>query len=197
MQATIRPARETDRSAMAEMISDGFGHELDQVAPDRRVVARAIVGSLNLDRFIVIEEDGEVVATAALSNNKQRCMTVDDKAFRKQFGAIKGSLIAMIFKAEYARQLPAPDDTGYVELLTVREDRRLKGYATALLNELAASGHYDVLLADPPKNNQPILSTLKKFGFEAGAEPLPFKFLPKENKDLKLHMSWRQPKLPA
>ena len=175
MNICIRPAQANECGAIAICIAEGFERDFSVFSKDTGQVINALVPGIRTRRFYVAEQSGEVIAVAGISDCTGRAVYINWKAYRKNFGLLKGTLAKMVLKPEFEGCLRYPSTTGFIEFVAVRRAYRRRGIASLLLRESMEQSAYEDFVLDVINENTPARCCYEKIGFQ------PFKSEKKRN----------------
>jgi len=162
---TVRPAVEADRAAIAAVIVDAYGHELSGLAPNMDKLTAALTPAVEVDRFFIADQRGDVVGAIACTDHAGRAMQVRTADWRRHLGLVRGGIAARILAPQWMSQLDYPADTGYIEFVAVAEQARRQGIATQLVETVIAQTHYTDFELEVTDVNTPARDCYRKIGF--------------------------------
>ena len=165
MNISIRPARANERATIALCIAEGFERDFSVFSKNTRRVTNALISGIRTERFYVAELDGEVVAVAGISDSTGRAVHTDWRAYRKNFGLLKGALAKLVLKPEFEGRLEYPPTTGFIEFVAVRKAYRRQGIASLLLKESIKQSVYEDFVLDVIAENISAKGCYEKIGF--------------------------------
>ena len=161
----IQTAKETDRMAIAKVIAYAFEKDFASLINDMDKVALALEPGVDVSRFFIAKLKNQIIGVIACSDCNGRAMSVNKRAFRKNFGLLRGILANFFMAPEFSGILPYPNSTGYIEFVAVTEDARNKGVATAMLKTLIEQTRYSDYMLDVTDINIAAQACYKRFGF--------------------------------
>lgn len=167
MQAELlfRAATGQDRTAIGSILARAYEKDFRILTRDPAVAAALMAGGIVVERFRVLEADGEVVACVALSDTSGRAFVVEPQQFRRLTGRIKGTIASRVFAASLAKPLDLPEGTGFIEYVTVAEAWRGHGLGRRLLAETLALGRHERYRLTVQLRNRVALRLYRSFGF--------------------------------
>ena len=116
----VRPAAERDRGGIATVIAHAYRREFSILTRDMEKIAGALENAVEVNRFFVAEQRGDVVGAIACTDCTGRAMRVDNANFRRHLGLVRGELGARI-SSRSSCLLEYPATTGYIEFVAVSE----------------------------------------------------------------------------
>ena len=135
----VRPAAERDRGGIATVIAHAYRREFSTLTRDMEKIAGALENAVEVNRFFVAEQRGDVVGAIACTDCTGRAMRLDNANFRRHLGLVRGELGARILKPQFMSGLEYPATTGYIEFVAVSEKARRRGIATKLVEGVIAA----------------------------------------------------------
>lgn len=176
IQVKPMSACETDvRREAAAVFVDGYDKELSFLSGDRDKLAVAFAKMIHPEVFYVAELEGEIVGILACSDRRSRAFTIDRHLLREAFGFLKGSIAYSFMKDEFNKQVPYPEDTGYIECVATAAKARKKGVSTALFRFMIAHAPHERFVLDVADTNVIARRLYTKLGFsEVKRVPEPF-----------------------
>jgi ribosomal protein S18 acetylase RimI-like enzyme len=162
----IRQAAEQDKRGISRTIAYSFEKEFSMLIKDMERVAKAFEDSIDVSRFFVAEQNGEVVGMIACTDCTGRAVEVNRKAFVSHWGFFRGMIGYTILKPEFMSPLQYPSTTGYIEFVGVLKQARGKGLAKTMLKEIIERHpQYDEFFLDVTDVNIPAQKSYQAFGF--------------------------------
>jgi len=151
---------------IAKAIANSYSSELNSLSKNQDIVAVVFEEGIHTERFWVWVEDDQVLGISACSDCSGRAFTPNRKTCIKNFGLVRGFIAYLIFKSEFAKQLPYPKKTGYIEFVGVLDSDRGRGISKEILNEIIKQNkQYNEFVLDVMDNNIPALKSYEKLGF--------------------------------
>ena len=164
--AHIRKAKETDRSAVALCIAEGFEKDFSILCKDTQKVSDAIASGLNMERFFVADIEGNIAGVLAISDCTGRAAKAEKSSLKKHFGFFKGIIAAFILKEEFEKHIEYPVTTGYIEFVAVLKKYRKQGIAATMLRESMLLTNYRDFVLDVIDVNESAIKCYTNVGFE-------------------------------
>lgn len=166
MNHIVRQALPDEKKKIAKAIANSYKEELSVLSKHQESLIEVFEYGIHTERFWIWLEGYQVLGIAACSDNSGRAFTPDRKKCIKNFGLIRGLIASFIFNSEFAKTLPYPKTTGYIEFVGVLDSARGRGISKKILLEIIKqSGQYDEFLLDVMDNNSAALKTYEKLGF--------------------------------
>jgi ribosomal protein S18 acetylase RimI-like enzyme len=176
MEYHIRKALESDISAIAHTITTIFEKEYLVLTKNMAHMTKALESGIDFKRFLIAEQNGEIIGLIASSDCSGRSVFPTKKAFKENLGSIRGAIAFNLFSGESMRPLPYPETTGYVEYVGVLEKARGKGLAKEMMREIIQNNpQYSDFVLEVYDNNIPAQKSYANFGFiEFNRTPIKF-----------------------
>jgi ribosomal protein S18 acetylase RimI-like enzyme len=166
MSYIIRKALPHENIKIARAIANSYSEELSSLTKDQDKASRAFEVGINTDKFWVCIEGNEIIGISACSDIYGRAFIANRKDCTKNFGLILGNIAYLIFKSEFAKKLPYPETTGYIEFVGVVESARGRGIAKKIMSEIInESKNYNEFILDVTDNNVAAIKSYEKLGF--------------------------------
>lgn len=166
MEHLIRKALPTEKLKIAKAIANSYSEEFSSLTKDQDKISRALENGIHTERFWVWVENDEILGISACSDIHQRAFMPNRKDCVKNFGLIRGIIAYLIFKSEFAKQLPYPETTGYIEFVGVIDSARGRGISKGILNEIINQNkQYSEFVLDVMDNNIPAIKSYEKLRF--------------------------------
>ncbi|MCZ4538041.1 GNAT family N-acetyltransferase [Gordonia terrae] len=171
MSSGVHPASALGDSAprqIAEVFADAFGNQFTAFARTPRTLVAAFEHAFVTELFwVVLDDDGHAVGIAALSDGIQQSMVFNGRELRRHLGLVRGTLARVILGRAFSHPIPdAGPTTGSIEFVGTTSAHRGEGIATALIEHLSRSGHYQCyVLAEVADSNHAALRLYEKLGF--------------------------------
>jgi ribosomal protein S18 acetylase RimI-like enzyme len=166
MEHLIRKALPAEKLKIAKAIANSYSEEFGSLSKDHDQIAKALEQGINTERFWVWVENDEVLGLSACSDIHQRAFTPNRKDCTKNFGLMRGFIAYLIFKSEFAKQLPYPKTTGYIEFVGVIDTARGRGISKQIMEVIIhQSKQYSEFVLDVMDNNIPAIKSYEKLGF--------------------------------
>jgi ribosomal protein S18 acetylase RimI-like enzyme len=166
MEHVIRKAIPAEKQKIAQAIANSYSEEFAALSKDQGRVAKALEQGIHTERFWVWAENDEILGISACSDISGRAFTPNRKGCIKHFGLIRGFIAYLIFKSEFAKQLPYPETTGYIEFVGVIETARGRGISKQIMQEIISQNkQYNEFVLDVMDNNIPAIKSYEKLGF--------------------------------
>jgi ribosomal protein S18 acetylase RimI-like enzyme len=163
---TIRKATPSEKQKIAKAIANSYSEELSILTKDQTEAAKVFEQGIHTERFWVYAQNDEIFGITACSDVHGRAFTPNRKNCIKNFGLLRGFIAYMIFKSEFAKQLPYPNTTGYIEFVGVIDTARGRGIAKAIMDEIIKHNkQYNEFVLDVMDNNIPAIKSYEKLGF--------------------------------
>ena len=129
-------------------------------------IALILESGIDVSRFVVAEQNGEVVGITACADCNGRAVMPNKKQFRKHLGFLRGTIGFHILKDEFMVPVQYPETTGYIEFVGVLNHARGQGIAKGLLKEIMAyKPQYTEFVLDVTDTNTSAQKCYTDFGF--------------------------------
>jgi 8-oxo-dGTP diphosphatase len=163
--ATVRPAVESDRAAIASVIVEAYRHEFATLSRNMNNITAALTPGVEVDRFFVADRAGDVIGAIACTDHTSRAMRVEAAAWRCHLGVVRGTVAARILASQWMSALDYPATTGYIEFVAVPERARRQGIATRLVEGAIAQTPYTEFELEVTDVNVAARDCYRKIGF--------------------------------
>jgi ribosomal protein S18 acetylase RimI-like enzyme len=173
MDVTLRDGQERDRRGIAETVVTAFWDQFKHLTKEQETVIRLLNDSLVPERFFVaVEKSGSrVVGTVAIADKRGYAILVDEVAFRKAFGFVKGSIAVAFLKDEIYRPKAFEHMQAHIDFVAVREEMRGQGLAKGMIRTLLQEKRYKRYTLEVTQGNERVLPLYLQLGFvETGRE---------------------------
>jgi len=190
MSYVIRKAVESEKLNIARTIAYSFEKDFSGFAKDMDCLAKALEEGIATHRFIVAEQNGELVGVLGYADGEGRPISVAKKDCRKYMGFFKGFVAHMVLVEEFMLPLNCPNSVGCVDVVGVLETARGQGIAKSLLEEAVRynSSHSEVIL-NVTEINSTAIRLYENFGF-VEYKRMPYKFAKSAGFKEKVHMRY-------
>jgi len=190
MNYEIRRAVESDKLNIARTIAYSFEKDFSGFAKDMERLAKAFENGIDAARFIVAEQDGELVGVLGYADCEGRPISLTKKDCRKNLGIFKGFIAHMVLVEEFMLPLNCSAGTGCIDVVGVLEKARGQGIAKDLLKEAAGYNplHTELVL-NVTEINGTAMKLYEKFGF-VEYKRVPYKFAKSAGFKEKVHMRY-------
>ena len=176
MNFTVRKAKPTENLSITRTLAYAFEKDFSRLTKDMERVAKAFETGIATNRFIVAEQNGEIIGIAGCADCTGRVLNVSKRDSRKHFGLIRGTIAHMAFRGEFMNQLDFPPTTGVIDFVGVLPKSRGQGVATALLEKVVESNpKYTEFVLNVKDNNYSAIRVYERFGF-VEYERVPYKW---------------------
>lgn len=186
MNIDIRPGREDERRDIAQCIAEGFERDFSFFCKDTDRVAAALSPGIHPTKFFVAIQGKEIKGVTGISDCTGRAVSTTYRAYRKNFGWLKGTFAKLILRKEFDKPLFYPPTTGFIEFVAIRKIFRRQGLASLLLKESMKQAGYKEYILNVIEENTPALKCYSKLGFQS------FKKIKKRNGYTKNYMKLEQ-----
>lgn len=132
------------------------------ISKDKEKLVRAFIPTFVKENFYLALLDGKAVGVLAYSTSLSHSRTVDKKHLMKEFGKLKGSLMAYSLSK---KPITLTANQGYLENLAILSEYRGRGIATQLISHAISNLPYDELLLEVVDTNSHAINIYKKLGF--------------------------------
>jgi len=166
--ATVRPAVEADRKAIAAVIVEAYRDEFCTLTRNMENIRAALTPAVEVDRFFVADRAGDIIGAIACTDHTGRAMRVDAADWRRRLGVVRGTVAARILASQWMSALDYPAATGYIEFVAVAERARRQGVATMLVEGAIAQTPYTDFELEVTDVNTPARDCYCKIGFVDG-----------------------------
>lgn len=166
MNIIVRKAKEEDRKNIAFCISEGFKNDFSAICKNVHKVALALESGIKIDKFYVACNETDFLGAFAISDCDARAASTDKKAYRKQFGLIKGWIASIVLKGEFEKAIEYPKTVGYLEFVCVREEFRRNKVATKMIIEGMKLSNYNEFVLDVTDTNIKAFNCYSAIGFK-------------------------------
>lgn len=167
MNIEIRPGKEHERRDIAQCIAEGFERDFSFFCQDTERVVAALSPGIHPTRFFVAIQGKEIRGVVGISDCTGRAVSTTYRAYRKNFGWLKGTFAKLILRKEFDASLPYPLTTGFIEFVAVRKIFRRQGIASLLLKESMKQAGYREYILDVINENAPALKCYSRLGFRS------------------------------
>ena len=183
MSYVIRKAVESEKLNIARTIAYSFEKDFSGFAKDMDRLAKALEEGVATHRFIVAEQNGELVGVLGYADGEGRPISVTKKDCRKYMGFFKGFVAHMVLVEEFMLPLNCPRNVGCIDVVGVLEKARGQGIAKSLLEEAARynSSHTEI--------SSTAIRLYEYFGF-VEYKRMPYKFAKSAGFKEKVHMRY-------
>ncbi|MBV6372475.1 GNAT family N-acetyltransferase [Enterococcus casseliflavus] len=156
------------RQGISEVFAEGFAQWLTYFSKDKTKISEAFAPTFQLDTFYIAVSDKKIAGIVACTNTKDLALNLDNAAFRKQFGLIKGTIANIVLKKEFGQAFDVRlKDTGSIEFVGTHPDFRGQGVATQLLHFIMENTSYTTfLIEEVADTNTPAMNLYTKLGFK-------------------------------
>ena len=190
MEYRIRKAESGDRHQIARTIAYSFEKDFSGIAKDMERFAKVLESGVDVNRFIVAEQDDKMVGIIACADCAGRVVTPSRKDCRKHLGFIRGSIAFMVLKEEFLQPLTYPPTTGCIDIVGVLKESRGKGIAKALLKEaIDMNPKYTEFVLNVTDINTSAIKLYEGFGF-VEYERVPYRFAKQAGFKAKIYMKY-------
>ena len=109
----IRKANEDDKYQIAHTIVYSLEDNFTGLSKNKDNLIKIFENGIDTQRFIVAEQNGQIVGITGCSDCTGRAMTMDKKTCRKNLGFFRGMIAFMVFTEEFLYPLTSPQNIGY------------------------------------------------------------------------------------
>ncbi len=162
-----RRAIELDRKKIAYCIAEAYENDFKELKKTTQTIANALESGIQVKRFYVAEEEGNgVVGILAISDSSGRSVLTDKKSYKKSFGFIKGSIVTIVLKDAFEKQLEYSSEVGYIEFVGVLKSYQRRGITTKLLDYAIEDSKYSKYDLEVTNINVGAYKCYEKYGFK-------------------------------
>ena len=192
MEYRIRKAESGERHQIARTIAFSFEKDYSGITKDMDRFAKALESGIDVNRFIIAEQDDRMVGIIACADCTGRVVTPSKKDCRKHLGFFRGSIAFMVLKEEFIQPLTYPPTTGCIDIVGVLKESRGKGIAKALLKEaISTNPQYTEFVLNVTDINTSAIKLYESFGF-VEYERVPYRFAKQAGFDAKIYMKYKK-----
>ena len=160
----FRNSKPQDYKEIVYCIYKGFEHHFKLFKISDEKIKNMLLNIVKLEQFKVAVDDGKVIACCGVANGGNRLYKKDGYSFYKNFGLVKGFIIAqLVYQAGKPYNVEA--DCGYFEYVTTFEAYQGKGIMKKLLNWTIENSAYPCYMLDVASNNEAAIKLYEKLGF--------------------------------
>jgi ribosomal protein S18 acetylase RimI-like enzyme len=140
--------------------------ELKTISKSKDKLEQAFSTAIQKEFFYVAEYHQKIVGILACTTNKKRALLINKSTFQKSLGFFKGFLFYLFLKEEFKKDLPYPNEVGYIECVATLPSARGKGVATALLHYVLTDLPMKHYLLEVVDTNKRAIRIYEKAGFK-------------------------------
>lgn len=157
---------EKAKDQLCRVFVDAFYHEFSDISGDKEKLYRSFTHIFLADQFHVAMIGNNVAGLIACTDGFTNSMKIDARVFRKEFGFIEGTIIALLAKKNFQK---APvirgDREGFIELVAISPVFQKQGVGTALLKYVFDKPEFKSYILEVASNNSAGISLYQKLGF--------------------------------
>ena len=166
VEVQYRAASQADRMAIAKTIAYSFERDFSALCKDMEKIAHILESGIDINRFVIAEQNGEMVGITACADCTGRAVMPDKKQFKKYLGFLRGIIGFYILKDEFMFPVEYPNTIGYIEFVGVLKHARGQGIAKGLLKTIMArKPQYTEFVLDVTDVNTSAQKCYTDFGF--------------------------------
>ncbi|MDD2493530.1 MAG: GNAT family N-acetyltransferase [Bacilli bacterium] len=140
--------------------------ELKTISKSKDKLEQAFITAIQKEFFYIAERNREIVGILACTTNKKRALVINKSTFQKNLGFFKGFLYYLLLKEEFNKDLPYPNEVGYIECVATTPSARGKGVATTLLHYVLTNLPIKHYLLEVVDTNKSAIRIYEKAGFK-------------------------------
>ncbi|WP_449354814.1 GNAT family N-acetyltransferase [Virgibacillus natechei] len=147
---------------VTKLFVNGFYDELVQISKDKQKLIRLFASSLIKEHFFVALDNSQVIGITAFATKTQASQIVDKEVTIKEFGNMKGRLLASILNKKNTH---IKGNQCNIEKVATAIEYRGKGVATQLINHILSELPYDEFILEAIATNKSAVFVYKNLGF--------------------------------
>ena len=136
----LRDLPDVPRLDVARLFVEAYQHDLPfcKTPQARERWAGALASAFVPEQVYVAVDGGEVLGMAACSHGAERALRPRAADLRRHLGPVRGTVLHAVMAPMFAKKLPWPETTAYIEAVATAERARGRGIASAVLAHLHA-----------------------------------------------------------
>ena len=161
----FRNSKPQDYNEIVYCIYKGFEKHFKLFKISEEKIKNMLLNIVKLEQFKVAVDDGKVIACCGVANGGNRLYKKEGYSFYKEFGLLKGFIIAKLVYQALGKPYNVEADCGYFKYVTTLEAYQGKGTMKKLLNWTIENSAYPCYMLDVASNNEAAIKLYEKIGF--------------------------------
>ena len=161
----FRDSKTQDYNEIVHCIYKGFEKHFKLFKISEEKIKNMLLNIVKLEQFKVAVDDGKVIACCGVAKGGNRLYKKEEYSFYKEFGLVKGFIIAQLVYQALGKPYNEEADCGYFEYVTTLEAYQGKGIMKKLIKWTIENSAYPCYMLDVASNNEAAIKLYEKLGF--------------------------------